>query len=757
LLPPIDRAANALTLVLLIWLWNFPESRRAADVATMLTLALILVIGALNVLIWNTQGENLNFNNSPMDLGWSSLSIVLSLASLGLLLIRKPQSFAIAIAMFAALFMGEIFHLLNAAAESDYAGYIRLAQIAVFPFLFVLPQRLAFPKTEAAAVQEAPDEEDDDTQEHKINGRDKLLEKQATTRPDPKLIESYLALGAEIDPQKICGQLVRAISQTMVADLCLLAAPPSQNGQMAILCAYDLIREENIRGTTVQVSNVPRIADAIERNRSLRLPASSRSPDIGALARTMNLPTAGSLLAVPIKENSASPTFAVAILLSPYSSYAWTKRDQTGLETIAPSLARLLQKIGEEPETDPNKSDEFKQFEVALAELDIIKREKEALEAELQVLRSQPLPDLGRTEEMEALLRTHEDTLATLQSLQAENEQLKLHVEELQALSAEAEAASTANNSQDEGLQSLKDDLAQALGKGKLLENSLKEANQQIESLRTQKRTTQESTVSADQAKPLNQPDLSEQAEVISSIAQDLRQPMSSIIGYTDLLLGESVGILGALQRKFLDRVKSSTERVNTLISDLIQITALDSGKIELVPEAVDLTNIIDDTIGVTSAQMREKNISLRVDIADDLPSLQTDADSLHQILLHLLQNAGAAAPVEGEISIRALLEQQNGGSEFILVQVTDTGEGIPEEDIPRVFSRLYRADNPLIQGVGDTGVGLSIAKTLTEALGGRIWVDSEIGQGSTFSVLLPSSPPSPESIKGNGQGDISA
>ena len=77
-----------------------------------------------------------------------------------------------------------------------------------------------------------------------------------------------------------------------------------------------------------------------------------------------------------------------------------------------------------------------------------------------------------------------------------------------------------------------------------------------------------------------------------------------------------------------------------------------------------------------------------------------------------------------------------------ILLSVTDTGEGIPKEDLPRVFSRLYRADNPLIQGVGDTGVGLSIAKTLTEALGGRIWVESEPNSGSTYSILLPTTSP---------------
>ena len=105
--------------------------------------------------------------------------------------------------------------------------------------------------------------------------------------------------------------------------------------------------------------------------------------------------------------------------------------------------------------------------------------------------------------------------------------------------------------------------------------------------------------------------------------------------------------------------------------------------------------------------------------------------------LIHLLQNAGAVSPNEGTITLR-VQTQTEGGQEYVLLQVTDTGGGIAPEDIPRVFTRLYRADNVLIQGLGDTGVGLSIAKTLTEAQDGRIWVESEAGVGSTFSVLLP-------------------
>jgi signal transduction histidine kinase len=229
----------------------------------------------------------------------------------------------------------------------------------------------------------------------------------------------------------------------------------------------------------------------------------------------------------------------------------------------------------------------------------------------------------------------------------------------------------------------------------------------------------------------------SEQAEVVASISQELRQPMSSIVGYTDLLLGESVGILGALQRKFVERIKSSTERIRTLIDDLIQVTTLETGLNELKPEQVDLNLIIDNAMSYTSSLVREKNISMHLDLPKNMAPIHSDREALQQILIHLLQNAGSASPVEGTVNL-TVQRQTEDGKEYVLIQVSDTGGGISPEDLPRVFTRLYRADNVLIQGVGDTGVGLSIAKTLTEAQKGRIWVESQAGVGSKFSVLLP-------------------
>jgi signal transduction histidine kinase len=154
----------------------------------------------------------------------------------------------------------------------------------------------------------------------------------------------------------------------------------------------------------------------------------------------------------------------------------------------------------------------------------------------------------------------------------------------------------------------------------------------------------------------------------------------------------------------------------------------------------VDLNDVIDVAVAHAMVKLRKRNIILRLDVPDQLPPLQADRDALQQILVHLLQNAGDTSPQEGEIALSAQVEVKENEPAFVLIQVTDSGGGIPAEELPRVFSRMYRADNSLIQGVGETGVGLSVVKSLVEAHGGRIWVDSVMGRGATFSVLLPAS-----------------
>jgi signal transduction histidine kinase len=239
-------------------------------------------------------------------------------------------------------------------------------------------------------------------------------------------------------------------------------------------------------------------------------------------------------------------------------------------------------------------------------------------------------------------------------------------------------------------------------------------------------------------------------SEVTLSIAQELRTPMTSIMGYTDLLLSESVGILGALQQQFLQRVQANITRLGNLIEDLVRVSALDTEGLNLQPSSIDLLEIFDDAITHAGTQFRERGITLHLNLADRLPALRADRDAMHQVIVQLLSNAYLASPVNGEVSLTAQhipnfippfsddIAPVGEPVNVIFVSVTDQGGGVPPDEQRRVFGRLYRADNPLIEGLGDTGVGLSIAKALIEAHGGHIWLESQPGQGSTFKFIIP-------------------
>jgi signal transduction histidine kinase len=501
--------------------------------------------------------------------------------------------------------------------------------------------------------------------------------------------------------------ITRAIAQTMLADLCFLIYLTDNKNQMQIASGYDLIREENLEGGSLTKSLVPMLTNALQRGRPLRLPSSSTSTDIKGLSDLLGLNSPGHLLSVPIVTPEQDPLGGV-LLLSPYSNRLWSAEDQAFLANIAISLVPIIQR-GQKMTSLEQKGEQTKQaLDVAQSRIEELEKRNNDLLHQMDVVRSDAQQGLAQAENLAALTKMQDETQRAIERLKEENE-------ELRASKGAKKEASTAGSKQIEG------ELRLTLEEVARLQNQLAEANMRI----TQAEKGQTSVQST------------EQAEVVASISQELRQPMSSVVGYTDLLLGESVGILGALQRKFVERIKASTERIGNLIDDLIQVTTLETGLNELKPEPVDLDTIIDNAMSYTSSQVREKNISMHLDLPKNVAPIYADREALQQSLIHLLQNAGAASPVEGAVHLRVQTKAEDG-REYVLIQVSDTGGGIPGKDLPRVFTRLYRADNVLIEGVGDTGVGLSIAKTLTEAQKGRIWVESEAGTGSTFSVLLP-------------------
>jgi len=718
--PILDRTATTLSLITILWLWIFPEPTRRADAASGLLGVLTLTISVLSWAWWIGHYTESSFKASVLDLGWEFYALVILILGITLLFMRWPNGWEYGLVMMVISLIGHILHLLVPVANNDYPGFVRLAQIAAYPILFTLPRRFSLPDSEPTSFERLMEENPPIIQERQRYGI------------APERLQTFLGMMSETSVPKLCTSIARTIAETMLADICLLLHPPSGNGQFIFQCGYDLIREETLPSIGVDQDQLPLINSAMEKSRPLRLPSSSTSRDLATISKVLGLGATGHILADFVNSPEGDPFLGI-ILLSPHSDRRWSRLDQNYMEQITQGLAPFLHRSEKTLATQEEL--ERTQFNLESFQTKLKEVQSENKELKEQIKVSETISDNRQgaspvehstNGEFENLQVEHKKNLESLARLQVENRRLGEMVESL-----------------------ISDDATSELTSSGQLKKELNEALQEIAQLKNQLVTIEEEAFARVGHPKEGNSMSSEQVEVFASIAQDLRQPMSSILGYTDLLLGESVGILGALQRKFLERIRASTERQEMLLDDLLRVTTINGEHFKLNPEAVDLGSAIDKAITDTSSQMRDKKIVLRVDLPQEMPFVHADRDALQQVLIHLLKNAGSVSPVEGEIYLRAEVQASDTEQDYILIQVADQGGGIPKDDLPRVFSRLYRADNPLIEGIGDTGVGLSIVKTLVESHNGRIWVDTEMGTGSAFNVLLPLSNSRPTLLDG--------
>jgi GAF domain-containing protein len=228
-------------------------------------------------------------------------------------------------------------------------------------------------------------------------------------------------------------------------------------------------------------------------------------------------------------------------------------------------------------------------------------------------------------------------------------------------------------------------------------------------------------------------------SEFVATVSHELRTPMTSIRGYTDVLLMGAAGAMNENQAHFLNIIKSNTERLNILVNDLLDVSRIESGRVTLVPQALDLREIAEEVIEDVLRRSQEENkpMGVSLDVPKKLPFVYGDMERVRQIMANLVYNAYHYTPENGTIKVQ--IQPLNGGHE-VQVDVEDNGVGISLEDQERVFQRFYRGEHPMVLATPGTGLGLSIVKQIVEMHNGRIWVKSSgiPGEGSTFSFTLP-------------------
>jgi PAS domain S-box-containing protein len=226
-------------------------------------------------------------------------------------------------------------------------------------------------------------------------------------------------------------------------------------------------------------------------------------------------------------------------------------------------------------------------------------------------------------------------------------------------------------------------------------------------------------------------------SEFVATVSHELRTPMTSIKGYVDILLMGAAGPLTEQQSRFLQVVKTNTERLGVLVNDLLDISQIESGKAVLAVQPVNLDDLADQAIGELKRRIgaSDKGVSIEKSIQPNLPRALADPERTRRVLDNLLDNAFQYNLPGGRI----LLRLGQVGAE-VQVDVQDSGVGIPVEDQERVFERFFRGESTLNLGVAGTGLGLSIVQHLVQMQSGRIWLEStgRPGEGSTFSFTLP-------------------
>jgi two-component system NtrC family sensor kinase len=218
-------------------------------------------------------------------------------------------------------------------------------------------------------------------------------------------------------------------------------------------------------------------------------------------------------------------------------------------------------------------------------------------------------------------------------------------------------------------------------------------------------------------------------SDFVSTVSHDLRSPLTAILGYVELL--DRVGTVNDMQREFIRRVQVSVHNITTLVDDLLNLGRIEAG-FDVRREVVQLDQLIRLALENIRKQVEDKNHQIILEMPAQLPSLLANPVQMRQMIDNLLDNAVKYTLPGGKINLRVATAQKQ-----IIMQIQDAGIGIPAVDLPYIFDKFYRASNSGSDVTG-TGLGLAIVKSIIESHNGRIWVESEIGQGTTFTIVLP-------------------
>ena len=221
-------------------------------------------------------------------------------------------------------------------------------------------------------------------------------------------------------------------------------------------------------------------------------------------------------------------------------------------------------------------------------------------------------------------------------------------------------------------------------------------------------------------------------SEFISAVSHELRTPLTSIKGYAAILIAGKLGEVPEQVKKRLEKINTHSDNLVKLINDLLDISRIESGRVEMRLTKCDIAHIIENIHDLLTPQIKTKNINWVTHISEHIPEMLLDSSQIERIFINLVGNAIKFTPENGTITIETHVDK-----DILTVAVSDTGIGIKQEDIDRLFDEFFRVENTINQNVKGTGLGLPLAKKIVEAHGGTMWITSKLNEGTTFHFTL--------------------
>mgnify|MGYP002713030505 CR=1 FL=1 len=715
-LPPLEQAINSATAVLLVWAL-IPQADEQPQLGDTIVAMLLLLIGVMYIFFAQTWPDmalaGTPYSNTTQATVWAIFQLVILVLGLTLSFTQRYLWFSLRQIILMVLLAAYVVHLWihpdNLSTQTDIAYWIRMGYLIAFPLWAVFVYRY---------------------------GMDKLLATAPTASiADNKLpaaIQRATQVISSLQSQENIANAIEMVSALLPATYIALALNPENSRNRLIVTSNQQDKAaDEVANWHINLDEWPAFRQALMENLPIELTAAG----IGARQmrlwyEEMGMAPQGPLLIEPMYAEKT----AVGLLLlgANPGEQAWADTHKATAVALAAYFGQVIHnsnafnhaadQIANIPLPITPESPQISGRIIALED------EQTQLKSELDVAQARLMQAETQAAKSSKQAR---DLAATLEELDQSNQddrvvQLETEIETLRESLIEAEEAMALAAADERGLST------------EWIMTAITRYSSQLEAAQARIQTLEADLMRRERGVT---------DELVISLAQELRTPMTSIAGYTDLLLSEMLGILGEKQRDFLQRVKANVERMDAFLDLIIQLTT--SGEVvgETNVELVDVQTVLETAVSTVITQIREKNLHLDMQIQAEMPQLAINREALQQILSNLLGNACQVSDYNSRVGIRATINElalpQNNGQPvepitFMHLSVTDSGGGIHIDDRARVFDPQYQADHPLIDGIGDTGAGLAVARTLTEANGGRVWLESDVAEGSTLSVLFP-------------------